>query len=175
MTVSYRGLCAIAREEAMVLVPYPDGKNFAQGVGHNDPLLKADSPPWTVEESWAKFIEDVALREKIVHNFIKVPMKQNEEDALVYFYYQAGSKIRSVAALINAGQPVEAMAMLLAYNRNEAGEFKLGLAGRRLREARMFLVGDYSDEATTVPKLKLWRGNPKSTPIELIDFPLEGV
>lgn len=171
MTASYRVACAIARQEALVTVPYPDGKTgYSQGLGHFG--VKPDAEPWTVEHSWAVFLDDVKERSRIVGNYIDVPMNQNEEDALVHFYFQAGNKIEVVAKLINDGEPKEAMSFLLTHNRNEAGEFRPGLARRRYMERRMFLFGDYGDETA---KLKVWRGDPHTTAFQLIDFPPEGV
>lgn len=172
MQMTYRGLCAIAREEAMVLTPYPDGLagQFSQGIGHFDPALTADSPSITVEQAWELFRADMAPREAEVAKMLKVPVIPQENDALVSAYFNKGSKVRPVIDLINAGDKMEAMALLLTINRNAKGEFKAGLASRREREMRMFLRGDYSDEARDKPKLKLWRGVPVGEP-EMIEFP----
>lgn len=173
MQTTYRGLCAIAREEAVVLVPYPDGRpgEFSIGIGHYDPTLKADSPAITIEEAWELFRSDMAPRELEVAKMLKMSVVPQENDALVSAYYNKGSKVRPVIDLINKGEKMEAMALLLTINRNAQGEFKAGLASRREREMRMFLRGDYSDEEKDVPKLKLWRGAPIGAP-ELIDFPV---
>lgn len=150
-----------------MLVPYRDGKTgYSQGLGHFG--VEPNAPAWTPEYAWSVFLDDVKERSRIVANYIKVPMSQSEEDALVHFYFQAGNKIEVVAMLINDGEPKEAMAFLLTQNRNESGEFRPGLARRRYAERRMFLSGDYGDETV---KLKLWRGDPKTTPVEMIDFP----
>lgn len=150
-----------------MLVPYPDGKKgYSQGLGHYG--VEANAPAWTIEHSWLVFLDDVKERNRIVSNYLKVPVNQNEEDALVHYYFQAGNKIEIVAKLINDGEPHEAMGLILSHNRNEAGEFSAGLARRRYRERRIFLFGDYGDETV---KLKLWRGDPKTTAVEMIDFP----
>lgn len=166
----------MAREEAVVLVPYPDGKHYSQGLGHYDPALRPDSPPITVDQAWALFAEDLVPREAIVSKMVTVPLKQHEFDALVSLYYNKGNALRPVAELINAGQPMDAMGRMLAVNRDEKGVFKPGLAARRLREMQIFLKADYGDQpqpAKPAPMLKLWRGDPKTTAFEEIPFPLD--
>lgn len=165
------------REEAVVLMPYPDGEKpdhsikYSQGLGHSDPLLTPASPPITVEQAFAMFADDLIPREKVVSRWLKVPVLQNEFDALVAGYYQAGSKMQRVVELINLSKPEEAMALFATFTRNQKGEFRVGLLGRRNREVRRYLKADYSDEAKPVPRLKVYETN--LTDFREIDFPLD--
>lgn len=173
MKTSYKGICELLREEAIVLVPYPDGKpgEFSIGAGHLDPSLTADSPAITVEEAMRLFAEDMRPREAFVEKVVNVPMKQHEFDALVSLYYNKGSQLLPVAALLNEGRVGDAMAQMLTINRNAKGEFRAGLAKRRNREMLMFMEGDYTDAPSEPPKLKLYRSLPTPTNHEFIDFP----
>lgn len=170
LRTTYRGRCAIAREEAMTLRPYPDGQHLSVGIGHNDPNLTMDDPPLTVEQAWQLFLDDLKPREAAVAAMLKIAPQPHEFDALVSCYLNKGNAVRPVIDLLNAGKRMDAMAAFLQINRNAKGEFKPGLASRREREMRMFLYADYSDEPRGKPKLKLWRGQLVGQPV-LIDFP----
>lgn len=167
MKMSAKGIRALALEEALVLVAYQDGEHMSWGFGHNDPALKPGDTT-TIERALALLAEDLTPREDIVARMIKVPMAEHENDALVSAYYNKGNKLVPVARLINVGERNEAMAALLTINRNDAGEFKPGLAERRMREMRMFLRGDYGDLSK---KIKFYCGDPKTTQPEEMDFP----
>lgn len=164
------------REEAVVLPPYPDGKDsdgnvkYSQGLGHSDSKLTASSPAIFLEQAFTMFAEDLIPREKVITRWLQVPQQQHEFDALVAGYYQAGSKMKRVVELINLNHVPEAMALFLTFNLNQ-GAFSIGLAGRRYREVRRYLKADYSDEPKPIPKLKLFRSN--LVDYEEIDFPPE--
>ena len=162
-------MCFIARQEACVLVSYQDGAHFSIGFGHNDPGLTADATI-TLDDAWALFKKDLEPREKSVDELIDVPLQPHQLDACVSLYYQAGNQLRAVAALINAGSIDEAMATLLSINRDYTfKQFRLGLAKRRLAEATLFMKADYGDLST----LKLFKGNPRTTPFIEVPFPPE--
>lgn len=172
---SYKGICELLREEAIVLVPYPDGKEgeFSIGAGHLDKALKADSPAITVEEAMRLFAEDMTPREAFVSKVVKVPIEQHQFDALVSLYYNKGSLLLPVATMLNDGRVGDAMAQMLTINRNAKDEWKLGLAKRRMREVQMFMEADYTDKEAVPPKLKLYRERPTATNHEFVDFPPE--
>lgn len=170
--VLYKGRCFIARMEAAVLVPYPDGKFYSIGYGHNSPDLKANSPTITFDRAWAMLKEDLIPREKIVNKWLTVPVEQHEFDAFLSGYYQKGSAMRDVAVLINAGKRDDAMSLWMTYNRNK-GKFDDGLAERRHHERRLFRKGDYGTTAKPVPQLLLFRGLPGKVKPEYIPFPVE--
>lgn len=169
MQTSYRGRCFIARHEAAVLVAYQDGKHLSIGYGHNSPDLKPGDTI-TFEEAWALLKTDLEARERIVSKWLKVPVEQHKFDACMSTYYQKGSAVRQVINLVNEGDEAEAMALLLTFNRNQ-GKFSDGLAERRNQERRLFRRADYGDEAKPVPMLKLWTGDPRTTPPTEVPFP----
>lgn len=168
LIVSYKGLCFIARQEACVLVPYQDGAHYSIGYGHNDKMLTASSPAITAEQAWALFRKDMRPRELTVVSWLKVPVEQHQFDALTSAYYQKGSKVREVINLVNDGDQLEALALLLTFNRNK-GKFAYGLAKRRFEEATLFRKADYGD----LSKMKFWDGDPRTTQFKEIPFPLE--
>lgn len=170
---TYKGRCAIARKEACVLKPYPDGDHLSQGYGHNDPSLTLDSPAITFEEAWRWLGEDLKSREKIVNNWLTVEALPHEFDAIISGYYQAGRRMLPVVHLINSGEKLEAMALFLTINRNK-GIFSPGLANRRNAEMRLFTSADYTDAAKPKPKLRLYQENPFVNPdYTLVDPPPE--
>ena len=169
MNTSYKGRCFIAQREACVTVAYEDGAHYSLGFGDNDPMLTAASTT-TLEAAWERLKENLIQREAAVNTLLKIQPDQQQFDALVSCYFQAGNQVRPVIALVNAGLNDDAMMALLAINRDSTHrEFKLGLAKRRLAEATMFMLGDYG----TLDTLKLFTGDPKTTPFTEVPFPSE--
>lgn len=167
MKTSRNGLLFIARREAGVLVPYPDGWNkqanrklFSQGIGHSDADLTADSPPITIPEMFARFKQDVAERDLVLGRRIKVPVEQHQWDALASLHFQSGNRyVWEIVALINDGKWDEAGQTFLLCDANLAGERKKGLAKRRIAEHILFNTGEYG-ELSPIP---FWRGDPRTT------------
>lgn len=170
MKTSHNGVVFLARAEAIVLVAYPDGEHMSWGAGHNDPALKPGDQI-SLEDALKLLAADLAPREAYITKKLTLPVEQHEFDALVDAYYNKGSHVLPVIELINAGDHLEAMAVLLTINRNEsgpkAGKFNEGLAKRRMNEIALFLHGNYGD----LSKVKIWRGDPSKTKPEEIVFP----
>lgn len=137
------------------------------GFGHNDPNLKPDDPPITVQQAIDLLIADLAPREAAVSKMFSVPVLQQEFDAILDAYYNKGNLVRPVVRLINEGRKSDALDQLLTINRDASGTYRAGLARRRQREVEIFLHGDYGD----ISKMKLWRGDPHKTAPEIIPFP----
>ena len=185
-SVSYRGACAAARHESCVIVAYPDGEfadgriRYANGYGDNDPKWKAGDKT-TPEEAWAAYLENLRERDKDLDRWIDSEILQHQYDALASAYYQAGSKIRGVIGLIDAGDEREAMALLATFNRKKdpktkAMVFSRGLHQRRTMEINLYMKGDYADmvaDTLKPAKLKFWEGDPNTTPFREVDFPPE--
>ncbi len=146
----------IAQEEAIVLVPYPDGPHMSIGTGHNDPALTGQTPPITVEQSIALLAADLVRREADVTKALKVPVSQEQFDALLDAYYNKEHAVLPVIALINEGKIPDAMALLQTLDRNSKSVQLKGLTRRRAREVNLFLHGDYGDLST----VKIFRANP---------------
>lgn len=171
MHVSYNGRCFIAKHEACVLVAYPDGHHFSIGFGHNNPELTNESEI-TILEAFKLFKDDLIPREEAIAKLVKVPMLQHEFDTFVSVYYQAGNQVRRPIAFFNNGDRMEAMAELMAINRDYSKrEFKPGLVKRRFNEMQLFLHGDYGD----LTKMKLWKSDPSKTNYIEVPFPEESL
>jgi lysozyme len=167
LTFSRNGVLFLACREALVTVAYEDGAHMSVGFGSNDPNLEPGDTV-TFKEAFARLKRDVAARETIVNRAIKVPVSQQQFDALFDLYYQNGNKHDAqgrpgwthMMSLINAGDFDGAAAYFPECRCNSAGEEKEGLRKRRVMEQGIFLRGDYGD-LSSVP---FYPGNPHTTP-----------
>lgn len=133
-------LIDICQREAIVRVPYPDGKGHSQGVGNqwnydlNRPVQYGDpiiSVPRAIE--WLKLA--VAEREITLNRMLKVEITAHQFSALHSLFYQAGTdELREVAGLFNDRKPNLAMCAFAKFTKNAAGEDSEGIAYRRLCE-----------------------------------------
>lgn len=130
------------------------------GFGHNDPKLKPGDTI-TVKEAFALLKEDVKPRAAEVSRMLKVPVTQNQFDALVSLYYQSGRKFvpDMIQLLINVGDINKAAEMFPRCDTNRAGKRLPGLHRRRLLEQKIFLSGEYG-ELSPIP---FWPGDPAKT------------
>jgi lysozyme len=167
MRASYKCICMIAQEEAIVLVPYPDGPHFSIGVGHNDAALTAETPAITVEQALALLARDLVRRENDVTRALKVPVSQTQFDALIDGYFNKEHAVLPVIDLINKGDVPGAMTYLLGLDRNIHGVRLLGLARRRQRESNLFLTGDYGD----LSAVKVYSADPFTTKPTIMAMP----
>jgi GH24 family phage-related lysozyme (muramidase) len=84
--------------------------------------------------------------EQIVKKWIKVPLKQNEYDALVCFVYNPTRSFVPVANFINNGNIPGAMAEIKSRNPYSPGHTNyIGLENRRNKEVGLFENGVYTD------------------------------
>lgn len=163
LKTSYKGAYFVAHQEACVLVPYQDGPHLAIGFGHNgSDVLPEDVI--TFEKAASLLKSDLGMREKVVNNLLQVEVNQNQFDALISFAFNKGSLVKQVIDQINLGHNDEAMAKMLSFNRNLAGQWKLGLALRRQKEVNMFVQGDYGPLENVLVFAKNPDVDPKSVP-----------
>lgn len=168
MHISRNGLLFIARREALVLVAYPDGRNYAIGFGHNSSALRP-TDIIEISQAFATLKEDVSSREPQINHWLKVSVTQEQFDALLSLYYEYGIRkedddVRSVIEFINAGDLVAAEAAMKACDTDsKTGRVILGLLVRREAEIQLFRDGDYGP----IDTVQLWRGNPRTTKSEV--------
>lgn len=154
MVMSPAGRAFLTREEGERLVAYRDSVGVLTiGVGHTS----AAGPPTvtpgmkiTRAQSQAILTTDLSKFERYVNDVVKVPVSQNEFDALVSFTYNVGPsalKRSSVVKLLNADKRQEAADAFLSWSR--AGNNKTLLLNRRKRERDLFLKGGYRKPSTT--------------------------
>jgi lysozyme len=164
MKTSNNGLNLIKNYEGLVLYSYDDAKpsnsnrvNVGQkaigtltiGWGHTNAAgLPKVYPGQTITKAAADTIlaNDLIPVENQVNSLVKVPLTQNQFDALVSFQYNTGSLGRSSALkLLNEGKYKEAADALLLYNKGRVhGKLVVmdGLVKRRNQEKKLFLTPD---------------------------------
>lgn len=156
LKTSAAGRKAITRHEGVRLTAYPDpgtgGVPWTIGVGHTSragPPKVVKGMRITAAEADAILSRDLATFEKAVNAAVKVPLNQNEFDALVSLAFNIGSgalKRSSVIKRLNAGDRDGAADAFLMWNK-AGGQVLKGLANRREDERKLFLT------STGAPKL----------------------
>ncbi len=148
MKVSAAGRKAIAAHEGVRLTAYPDpatgGHPWTIGVGHTS---AAGAPrvykglTITPAECDEILSRDLAKFEAAVEKAVKVPLNQNQFDALVSFTFNVGEgALRSSTLLrkLNARDYDGAAEQFLVWNK-AAGKVMGGLTKRRQSERALFL------------------------------------
>lgn len=111
------------------------GYGHTKGVGMGDRCTLEQAAKW--------LREDIAEAEAAVNRLVKVPLTQNQFDALVDFTFNlgAGNLIKStLLRLLNKGDYKNAAVEFIRWNR--AGGFvRAGLTRRRMAEKELFLKG----------------------------------
>lgn len=158
---SKNGINFIAEREGEVLEGYYDSAGkLTVGVGH---LVKPGEPyryrvPITKAESRRLLAEDLAIAEDVVNNLVKVPLTQNQFDALVSFVFNIGERNfrrSSVLRALNSGDYEGAARyfMLFTKIRGKDGRLKVshGLKIRRKMEMDLFNTPDDISEKKDTP------------------------
>ncbi len=179
MRVSKHGREFITAHEGEVLRVYLDPVGLpTMGVGH---LLtdeeKSKYPVGSVITRGVsqEFLErDLRRFENAINNLVKVPLNQNQFDALVSFAFNVGEanfKRSSVLRHLNAGLYAKAAEALLAWNKSK-GKVLAGLTRRREEERELFLQSSGADVppvAENPPSAVLPDTSPMLTPETLPD------
>lgn len=147
MKTSTDGKIALVVSEGIVETPYLDSVNvwtvgigITKGAGWIDPALHKGKI-FSVSELFDAFDRVLMKYEKTVSDNVKVPVTQNEFDAMVHFCYnigQAGFKRSKLLSNLNSGNKKE------AFEKGFHGWLKPAeLKGRRDKERDMALKGIY--------------------------------
>jgi len=152
MKTSTNGRKFIAKEEGNILYAYDDATNkrvnvgdtvrgtITIGVGHTTAAGSPTVTPGmtiTASESDAILAKDLAAVEAQINNLVKVPVNQNQYDALVSFQFNTGGLARSqILRSLNAGDYDGAASAFMNWTKAN-GNATL-LAGRRQREIALF-------------------------------------
>jgi GH24 family phage-related lysozyme (muramidase) len=153
MRTSRRGLEFIKNEEGCVLQVYRDPAGYPTiGVGH---LLKPGEvfDQITEEEAFSLLARDLAVAENAVNKMVRVPLSQNQFEALVSFVFNVGSgnfETSTLLQLLNQGQ-YDAVPGELAKWKKAGGKVLPGLVARRRREGELWRKGQ---EVSLVPPAK---------------------
>ena len=148
---SDNGLKIVTLNEGNVFHIYDDQAGFATiGVGH---LLTADDKSSgkfvngiTVEQSLELLRHDIASTEKAVDDLVRVPLTQNQFDALVDFTFNLGSGALQSSTLLkklNAGDYAAVPAQMMKWNKvrnpkTKKLEVSRGITARRKRSADLW-------------------------------------
>lgn len=151
MKTSDNGINCIAHEESFVGHVYLDFAGVPTiGYGHALPKTAASLslPPISESEARALLRQDVHVAEARVERDVKVPMTQNEYDALVSFTFNCGGGAldeSTILRLLNAEDRHGAAQAFLMWDKAEIhGKMQVSetLLARRTREMNLFLLAD---------------------------------
>ena len=140
MRTSQKGIDLIKKFEGCRLEAYkcPAGI-WTIGYGHTKGVK--DGQIITQEQAEEFLREDLRIFEQTVESCVKVPLSQNQFDALVSFCYNCGSgalKTSTLLRLLNEGNYSSAADQFLRWNK-AGGKVLVGLTRRREEEREMFL------------------------------------
>jgi lysozyme len=143
VNISQNGIALIKKFEGCSLEAYPDpatgGRPWTIGYGHTHAV---EPHTYITQEQADAFLrEDLTLAELAIHANVRVPITQNQFDALCSFTFNLG-----VAALvgstllkkINAGDYTGAADEFVKWN-HANGKVLPGLTARRAAERDLFL------------------------------------
>lgn len=139
MNLSSNGAALIARFEGLRLEPYDDGVGVMTiGIGH---VIKPGENLWrkiTEQEAYDLFVVDAARYVADVNRLVKVPLTQNQFDALVSLDFNLGPGGWSgLLDLLNSGDYRGARDAFGRYVM-AGGRRLAGLVRRRAAEADLF-------------------------------------
>jgi lysozyme len=147
MKTSAAGRAAISRREDNKLKAYKDSVGILTiGVGHTTsagPPKVTAGMTITAAESDDILSRDLAKFENAVNNSVKVPLSQNQFDALVSLAFNIGSAAFAKSTLVrklNGGDVQGAADAFLNWNK-AGGKVLAGLTNRRQQERAQFLAG----------------------------------
>jgi len=155
LRTSQHGLEFIAKWEGCILKPYKDIAGLRTiGIGH---LIKpdeifADGVNITREKALELLSQDVGLCEEAIKRSIKVPLSQNQFDALISFGFNCGSGVYATSTackLLNEGKYDQVPDALLMWSKAKVnGQMTTvqGLYNRRKSEGELFKTADEDQE-----------------------------
>lgn len=146
MKLSGAGLQAIAdREGGFKATRYRDADGYSIGFGHYILAGEFFNDPISYDQGWQLLLSDTALAVNAVQAYVKVPLSQNQFDALVSFAYNAGTgalKNSTLLRLLNAGDYQGAADQFMVWDKKHVDGvlvFAPELADRRGSEQSQFL------------------------------------
>lgn len=126
----------------------------------------------TKKEAAEWFKKDVDWCEDAVNDFVKVPLNQNQFDALVSFTYNVGERAFRTSTLLrklNEQDYIEAANQLLRWRYDNGTEIQ-GLLNRRIAEKELFETAFEEEDIVSILKDYLGRYNvPDSVILEIND------
>ena len=146
MKIGVNGLNLIKSFEGLRLKPYPDSRGIATiGIGTilypNGKAVTMQDPPITEQQAMEYLQYEVDQKTTGVANLVKVPINQNEADALICFAYNVGLGALQKSSLLRFLNNNDKIAASNEFGRwNKAGGQEIpGLTRRRQAEKDLFL------------------------------------
>ncbi|MGM9993488.1 MAG: lysozyme [Candidatus Avigastranaerophilus sp.] len=152
MKISENGINLIKQFETLVLYTYDDldmsnPKRIATektlikgtltiGYGHTGSDVKVGMSI-TKEDAEKLLLNDLQVAEKAVNGIVKIPLNQNQYDALVSFTFNCGSS--NLKKLVNNRNCEQISKAILLYNKSK-GKVCNGLIKRREAEQKLFIA-----------------------------------
>lgn len=144
MNISQHGIDLIKKFEGLRLVAYFDAIMVPTvGYGHTKTVTRQDvlnKKRITEAQAEALLKSDVAEFVAGVNSLVKVPLTQNQFDALVSFSYNVGlGNLKSSTLLkkVNIGDHISAASQFIRWNK-AGGRELAGLTTRRKLEAQLY-------------------------------------
>jgi lysozyme len=143
MRTSQKGIDLIKSSEGLRLTAYPDPATgstpWTIGYGSTRGVLKGMTI--TAEQAERMLLNDIARFEPELDGLVKVPLSQNQWDALMSFVFNLGSANLASSTLLkflNAGDYARATDQFSRWNK-AAGKEMPGLTKRRAAEQALFM------------------------------------
>ncbi len=141
MKISKEGLEFIEDVEGCKLFAYLDtGGVWTIGVGHTGPEV-VKGLTWTMQQVTEALIKDTETAQNAVNKLVRVPITQNQFDALVSFVFNVGVGAFTKSTLLRKLNVMDyhgASKEFPRWNKDNGREI-LGLTKRRLLEQSLFL------------------------------------
>ena len=138
--ISEKGLDFLKEIESFSSKAYYDVKGWSIGFGHFMGKVKTEDNI-TLARGLELLAQDLGWAERTVNQSVKVPLTQNQFDALVSFSYNLGANALPNSTLLkklNAGDYIGAAEQFKLWV-HAGGQRNQGLVERREKEYRMFL------------------------------------
>lgn len=141
MKTSETGINALKKFEGFSSKWIKDVNNLSIGYGHNK--LPGDNFTTLTEAQATELLKkDLIKFESIINKVIKVPLTQNQFDALIMFVYNTGRNESTLYNLINQKADIESIIKFWNEHYITAdGETLPGLIKRRAYESALFASG----------------------------------
>lgn len=148
MKLSLHGIQLLKGFESCKLIAYPDTRRvWTIGWGHTGPEVQK-GVRWSQREADTTFVRDIAWAENAVNTLVKIPLAQNQFDALVCFVFNIGEpnfKLSTLLRKVNGYDMVGAQAQFPRWNKvtiNHKLVVDPGLVNRRAAEKALFNLKD---------------------------------
>ena len=180
MKLSANGEAFIKDKEGLRLEAYSCSAGvFTIGWGHTKGVIRDGVKisgkfynKITKQQAHDLFLEDIMQFELAVRRLVRVPLTQNQFDALVSFTFNLGAGALQKSTLLrklNAGDYVGAGKEFKRWNK-AGGKVVAGLTTRRKQESEMFL--DQSIKEPFMAKFDYQKPDPNNEPIPFKTLPL---